>query len=71
MSLGFQTYSVRGWKSDVVFYFSFWKNYYMWAYGEIVSVQADIIHQNTKFNQSVNSLKLDFFTDNFFVFYSY
>ena len=47
------------------------KTIYMWAYGEIVSVQADIIHQNTKFNQSVNSLKLDFFTDNSFVFYSY
>ena len=47
------------------------KTIYMWAYAEIVSVQVDIIHQNTKFNQSVNSLKLDFFTDNIFVFYSY
>ena len=32
------------------------------------SLQVDIIHQNTKFSQPVNSLKLDFFTDNFFVF---
>ena len=47
------------------------KTIYMWAYAEIVSIQVDIIHQNTKFNQSVNSLKLDFFTDNFFAFYSY